>query len=424
MATGTASNTTFTFPWILSKRRDLLFYIGSALVGWIYVAIVFFNLPAISRVASPTGYTLFSIGSFDLTLEWVIILSWGILFDAPHLFATLARTFFDGEERQVRRKELNKSWLFFVIGPVLILTPYLIGLVVPLSEFVLGLGAMIFLVAFRLWAYYHVVRQHWGFYNLYKRKNGDPSDKAQLINRVDYWFFQFSLYLPLIMFLTADYYLQIPSSAFPDIGLHADLGGGASIATIVNPIVSTLYFAAIIGYILFQFYFWRSEGSLNGSKLLYMALVVPLHFVAFSHPIIVLFLTPIVTVGHNIQYHQIVYEYGQTKYIRTESKDSWAKRIFSSFWIYAVFGLIFTFLLYRGPWIDWLGSTVSSNLNGLVLNSVGMMAGIRDYESLRLGELIFGAILLGWAMQHYYLDAKIWRVSKDAMVRRNLNLSD
>jgi hypothetical protein len=105
-----------------------------------------------------------------------------------------------------------------------------------------------------------------------------------------------------------------------------------------------------------------------------------------------------------------------------QSQDSWAKTIFSNFLIYAALGLIFTLLLYRGPWIDWVENSVGMNLDGMLLNSVGMMAGIRDYESLHLGELIFGTMLLGWAMQHYYLDSKIWRVSKDKMVRRNLNV--
>jgi len=33
---------------------------------------------------------------------------------------------------------------------------------------------------------------------------------------------------------------------------------------------------------------------------------------------------------------------------------------------------------------------------------------------------VVGASLLGWAMQHYYLDAKIWQVSKDERLRRVL----
>ncbi|GAB4161922.1 MAG: hypothetical protein Fur0021_35650 [Candidatus Promineifilaceae bacterium] len=43
-------------------------------------------------------------------------------------------------------------------------------------------------------------------------------------------------------------------------------------------------------------------------------------------------------------------------------------------------------------------------------------------SELGLGEKIFAAFLTGWAMQHYYLDARIWRVRRDKMVRENLHV--
>jgi len=49
-----------------------------------------------------------------------------------------------------------------------------------------------------------------------------------------------------------------------------------------------------------------------------------------------------------------------------------------------------------------------------------MMAGLTDPASLNLGQQLFGTFLLGWAMQHYYLDAKIWRVSRDRSVAEQL----
>ena len=51
-----------------------------------------------------------------------------------------------------------------------------------------------------------------------------------------------------------------------------------------------------------------------------------------------------------------------------------------------------------------------------------MMAGIRNPASLGLGEQLLGAALLGFAMQHYYLDAKVWRVRKDKEVRKYLKV--
>jgi hypothetical protein len=61
-------------------------------------------------------------------------------------------------------------------------------------------------------------------------------------------------------------------------------------------------------------------------------------------------------------------------------------------------------------------------LNESLLNSIAMMAGIVDPAKLNLGEKIFAAMISGWAMQHYYLDSKIWRVRRDAMVRKGLGV--
>jgi hypothetical protein len=41
-----------------------------------------------------------------------------------------------------------------------------------------------------------------------------------------------------------------------------------------------------------------------------------------------------------------------------------------------------------------------------------MMAGVQDPSALGLGEQLFAACIVGFALQHYYLDARIWRVSR------------
>jgi hypothetical protein len=52
-----------------------------------------------------------------------------------------------------------------------------------------------------------------------------------------------------------------------------------------------------------------------------------------------------------------------------------------------------------------------------------MMAGVADPAKLGLGEKLFAAFITGWAMQHYYLDSKIWRVRSDKTVRDNLKVA-
>ena len=118
--------------------------------------------------------------------------------------------------------------------------------------------------------------------------------------------------MPLLMFMTSPFYLKTPG--YMEIGLMTPIVGQWSLATFLYPSAWALYLGVILFYIGFQLKLWLNGSPLNGSKLLYMALIVPLHLVAYSHPIMAVFLVPLVTVGHNIQYHCIIYSYAQNKY--------------------------------------------------------------------------------------------------------------
>lgn len=298
----------------------------------------------------------------------------------------------DPDEWQVRRRELLISWAWFFVGPAAILLPYLAGAMVRpygvmLPAGVLGLGAVVFTVLFRLWAYYHVVRQHWGFVSLYRRKN---SEMDALSAKADFWFFNLSLYAPLVMFMTSPIYEQTPG--MPSLGI-SKLG----VAGVVHAVAWVVFLGALVGYIGFQVYQWRQGRTLNGPKLLLLALITPLHLLAFQHPYLAALVTPIVTVGHNIQYHRIVWMYGQNNYRRPDAQSRFraAGIIFGRFWIYFGIGLLFTLALYRGPWIDWAKSAVGMGLDDSFLLGVGMMAGLADPAKLNLGQQLFGGFLLG-----------------------------
>ena len=431
METETVQHNTFSFNWILTKDKDLLFYIGSALIGYLYLAIIFYAILTLKNPLTDS-FASFTLGTFILSfnLELLVVVSWGLFLDAPHLFATLGRTFFDPDEWNTRKPELLKSWLFFFLGPIMILLPYgsadvlHVSMGIDISIKLLVYGSILFLIFFRLWAYYHVVRQHWGFVALYKRKNNDFSPESYV---KDKWVFRVVMYGPLLLFLTAPWYGIGPlATAFPPLPLSIPLFIGISLAMILYPIIWFVYLLTVIYYIIYQFILYRQGVQLNGAKLIYLSLIIPLHLLAFSHPIVALFVTPLVTVGHNIQYHMIVYDYAQKKYYKNATAENsylWTRFIFKNIAIYAIMGLIFTLLLYRGPWIDFIEATTGIALNNVLFNSVGMMAGITDPASLDLGTQVFASFLLGWAMQHYYLDSKIWRVSKDKNLAKVLQVS-
>ncbi|MCG8606537.1 hypothetical protein MJD09_16330, partial [bacterium] len=59
-----------------------------------------------------------------MSLEFLVVLSWALLLDAPHVWATLGRTLFDPDEWRVRGREIRVSFSWFFLGPAAILLPY------------------------------------------------------------------------------------------------------------------------------------------------------------------------------------------------------------------------------------------------------------------------------------------------------------
>src|SRR5207244_12848799 len=97
----------------------------------------------------------------------------------------LSRTYFDRSEWTSRKRLMLGSLLFFVVGPLMVL---------------LGLGFTFFFLA-ALWAYYHLVKQHYGFMVLYKKKN---NDLAPLDNALDRWLLMFAFNYPFVAFIASD----------------------------------------------------------------------------------------------------------------------------------------------------------------------------------------------------------------------------
>ena len=91
---------------------------------------------------------------------------------------------------------------------------------------------------------------------------------------------------------------------------------------------------------------------------------MPLHALVFLHPLLVLFMVPVVTVGHNLQYHRIVWVYGRRKYVADSTpRLRFARTAFRSIPAYAGLGLGFTLLFYRGPWVDFAQAQAAAIVN-------------------------------------------------------------
>src|SRR6266478_2295335 len=149
--------------WIISAREDLIWFIGSVAASYaLLVLYVTGILPLVPMVAG-----------------------WAILIDAPHVFGTFSRTYFDASEWKTRKRLMLGSLLFFGVGPTMVL---------------LGAGFTFFFIA-ALWAYYHLVKQHYGFMVLYKKKN---DDLAPVDNALDRLFLLFAFNYPFVAFIATD----------------------------------------------------------------------------------------------------------------------------------------------------------------------------------------------------------------------------
>jgi hypothetical protein len=237
--------------------------------------------------------------------------------------------------------------------------------------------------------------------------------------RADFWFFNLALYLPLLWFASAPWH---PEAALPrDSGISGEVLRRYGIGGWLYPLSLSLYWSSVAAYVVYQIARWRAGAPRNGPKLLLLLSIVPLHYVVFADPLLAFFVVPAVTVGHNLQYHRIVWMYGKNKYARAErDRYRWAKPIFQRPWLYVLLAIAFTFGLNRGPWISFLYDTSAFYFDRWIFHGIGVMAGLADPAAAGVGAEVAGLFFAGWSMQHYYLDAKIWHVRRDSALAGSL----
>lgn len=323
--------------WIIGQGVDLALIIGSAAAGYLYVGLY-------AAALIPTSW-----------LWWV----WSVGFDGTHIFATASRTFFDCEARARDRRLLFGSALFFFsFGPAMVLA---------------GLKGWLYLLV-GIWAYYHVIRQHYGFMVLYKVKNRDLGRTDNMLDRL---FLGVTTVLPPFhrFFIHHPEELGIPFS-FPRRETPMWILLGATVA---------LWLAR-------QAQRWFAGDRVDLPKHLLLAAVIPLHWLTFAR-LSWQAAVPTVTIVHNLQYHAIVWFHNRNRYAGDPSHGRIPAAVSRSLLAYAGVGLVFS-LLYRVP-------------------------------GFRLGQasdLAFG-FFCGFGLTHYYIDSRIWRVRHDPGLRQALALS-
>ena len=351
--TENARTSAISLRWIISGREDLVWFIGS--------------------VAS--SYALFALYVGGILPLVPMVAAWAILIDAPHVFGTFSRTYFDRAERVSRKRLLWGSLLFFIVGPVMVL---------------LGLGLVFFFLA-ALWAYYHLVKQHYGFMVLYKKKNNDLAPVDNFLDRV---FLLLAFSYPFVAFVArdADAMKRVP------VSLQAGVNGLEIIL-----LVATI--ALAIAWLFRQVQRAVQGQSLNVPKYLLLAAAIPMHWVVLLTPMPnkAIAIVAILTIYHNLQYHRLIWFHNQKYKNGDDCKQRYgaAELISRRLVYYVAFGILF------GLWYQ------------LPRQFAGRSA---DPTSLSLPLQLFAAFFWGYAFIHYYLDSKIWRVRRDPSVGQALKL--
>src|SRR2546428_8675407 len=91
-----------TFGWIINKKDDLIWFIGSVVTSYAFLA---------------ANLILVKLGLSVMIMTWI----WALGFAGPHVFGTISRTYADNEESRKRAKLYYGTLSLFLLGPAMVL---------------------------------------------------------------------------------------------------------------------------------------------------------------------------------------------------------------------------------------------------------------------------------------------------------------
>src|SRR5579863_8510274 len=273
--------------WIISKRQDLIWFIGSVVISYL----------ALGAMTLGVGVAL---------IQFI----WFFGIDGPHVQSTITRTYFDKAERA------RLGWFLWIPVPLLLAGPVIVWA---------GFGSLFFLFAV-CWQQFHIVKQHFGFMMLYKGKNKDRTDFL-----LDRWLLLSSLLIPLGMFV-----LRTRPVIIQTVPLLAWL-----------PIVAiSLYAVLAAGWLLRQVQKLRAGLPMNWPKLGLLAMAIPLQWIALlygSHfgPNGILRAGIALGLFHSFQYHRLMWFHNRNRYTEPGAlqRHGLAARLVSNVGVYIVIAI-------------------------------------------------------------------------------------
>ncbi len=370
--------TAATNQWIINRRSDLAFIFGGAIVSLSIPFIVLWKR------------------------ELLPMLFWGWLFffDGTHMWAAYSRTYIDRDYWKTDREILLKSLAVFIIPVAAIILMQLFHSIEPMNLFLLFAAG---------WSYYHIIRQHYGYVSLYDRKGNTPL-RLHLVNK---WTVYLGILLPYLYFIITH----------PVNRRIADLPPLDETGLLKTSVAAIAYISSTIiaGYFLISHILkWKNREESSKPAFFFVLACLILYSTIFYviaplEPIFTKARTPIqsfmliqimVTLFHNIQYHAIVWHYNRGKYKKEEYSRFGMATVFNrNFAIYALIGVAFSIGYIITAWY----TTEYPTFYGGTIEPV----------------LIPVAFCIWWGISfhHYYLDQKIWRVSKKRDLQQQLGVA-
>jgi hypothetical protein len=319
--------------WIISRNQDLFWFIGSALLSYA------------------------AIGALQLGVPFALIfMIWIFGLDGPHVIATITRTYFDGQERA-------RLGLFtWIIIPAIIIGPLAVWA-----------GQMeLFLLFAVCWQAWHVAKQHFGFMMLYKAKNRERGTKLELI--IEKWTVLASFMAPLAYFLIST------RSSFT-----------AGVRDTVLTVLTLVYAGVIVAFCTAQIAKKKRGAQINTPKILLLAAVIPVQWVALAHALQfgsagLIRMSIAGGIFHAMQYHRLIWFHNRNRYADRSSGLAWyfSRSVFA----YVSLVVVIYFVL-------WLAGNASPYMSCAVW---------------------------GIAFTHYLLDSKIWRLREDKQLAAALGM--
>lgn len=365
--------------WIIDARTD---------VGW-------FILPVLTGYLCLYVNVAFGVSSF---LIWWF---WQVAFNGPHFYATISRTYLDPEEWRTRRGVLLGSLLWLLVGP----------LAIAASIATRSMGPFVAFWVFQVvWAYYHVVRQHYGFMALYQKLNDDAETRAKAI---DYWLFHFVMFGPV-----AAWFLRYPD--------FRELMGWSLLPTPLERFVLDatvlLVGLAIAAFVVKEGARYVRARRFNVPKSALLLAYVPFHLLLLLNPTVtgaydILLFNAAITLPHNLQYVAIVWFHNRNRYgaAATAGSHGLAAAANRSLARFAVLGVTFSVvLLYARFYFE--GQSVPFALGQYA--AAGQPLG----GMFRVSDLV-AATWIGVVFHHQYLDQRIWKISRDRALTQDLRLA-